>query len=132
MCTNILIPTDGSGVSRKVVQHGVALAKRVDAESTALTVLPPYHTFVTDTQMIDNTRAECKARMQEHAEKATTISFSRLRTISSGSSCAYTTFCPVSDRSLRIEIKAVSPEARDAIDQRRAPRCRERVSNGTN
>jgi hypothetical protein len=31
--------------------------------------------------------------MQEHAEKATTISFSRPRTISLGKGCAYATFC---------------------------------------
>jgi nucleotide-binding universal stress UspA family protein len=39
------------------------------AKATALTVLPPFHTFTTDTQMIEDTRDKYKARMQEHAVK---------------------------------------------------------------
>jgi nucleotide-binding universal stress UspA family protein len=33
-----------------------------------LTVLPPFHTFTTDTQMIEDTPAQYKARMRKHAE----------------------------------------------------------------
>ena len=69
MYTSILIPTDGSELSRKAVDHGIALAKRLDAKVTTLTVLPPFHTFTTDTQMIEDTPAQYKARMQKHAEK---------------------------------------------------------------
>src|SRR5271156_6406674 len=66
---NILIPTDGSELAGKAVQHGIALAKRIGAKTTALTVLPPFHTFTTDTQMIEDTPAQYKARMQQHADK---------------------------------------------------------------
>ena len=69
MYTNILIPTDGSELAGKAVPHGIALAKRVNAKVTALTVLPPFHMFTTNTQMIEDTEAEYKVRMQEHAEK---------------------------------------------------------------
>jgi nucleotide-binding universal stress UspA family protein len=69
MYTNILIPTDGSELAGKAVQHGIALAKRIDAKMTALTVLPPFHVLTTDTQMIEDTPARYKARMQAHAEK---------------------------------------------------------------
>jgi len=69
MYTNILIPTDGSELAGKAIQHGIALAKRVGAKATALTVLPPFHTFTIDTQMIEDTPAQYKARMHEHAEK---------------------------------------------------------------
>ena len=69
MYTHILIPTDGSELAGKAVQHGIALAKRIGAKITVLTVLPPFHTFTTDTQMIEDTPAQYKARMQEHAEK---------------------------------------------------------------
>ena len=55
MYTNILIPTDGSELSSKAVQHGVALAKRIGASVTALTVLPPFHALMTDTQMLEDT-----------------------------------------------------------------------------
>jgi nucleotide-binding universal stress UspA family protein len=69
MYTNILIPTDGSELSGKAVQHGIALAKRIGAKATALTVLPPFHVFTTDTQMLEDTPAGYQARMQKQAEK---------------------------------------------------------------
>ena len=69
MYTNILIPTDGSELAGKAVEHGIALAKRIGAKVTVLTALPPFHTFTTDTQMIEDTPAQYKARMQKHAEK---------------------------------------------------------------
>jgi nucleotide-binding universal stress UspA family protein len=68
MYTNILIPTDGSELAGKAVQHGIALAKRIGAKVTALTVLPPFHTFTTDTQMIEDTPAQYEGRMRQHAE----------------------------------------------------------------
>src|SRR5271170_5682237 len=69
MYTNILIPTDGSELAGKAVQHGIALAKRIGAKVTALTVLPTFYTFTTDPQMIEDTPAQYKTRMQENAEK---------------------------------------------------------------
>src|SRR5579864_7189472 len=69
MYSNILIPTDGSELAAKAVEHGIALAKRLGAKITALTVVPPFHMFTTDTQMIEDTPAQYKARMQMQAEK---------------------------------------------------------------
>jgi nucleotide-binding universal stress UspA family protein len=69
MYTNILIPTDGSELAEKAVQHGIALAKRIGARATVLTVLTPFHTFTTDTQMIEDTPAQYRIRMKEHAAK---------------------------------------------------------------
>jgi nucleotide-binding universal stress UspA family protein len=69
MYTNILIPTDGSELAGKAVRHGIALAQRIGAKVTALTVSPPFHTFTTDTQMLEDTPAQYKARMQKQAEK---------------------------------------------------------------
>ena len=69
MYTNILIPTDGSELAGKAVQHGIALAKRIGAKVTVLTVLPPFHASTTDTQMIEDTPAQYKARMQKHARE---------------------------------------------------------------
>jgi nucleotide-binding universal stress UspA family protein len=69
MYAKILIPTDGSELAGKAVQHGIALAERIGAKVTVLTVLPPFRTFTTDTQMIEDTPAQYKARMHKHAEK---------------------------------------------------------------
>jgi nucleotide-binding universal stress UspA family protein len=69
MYANILIPTDGSELAGKAVQHGIALAKRIDANITVLTVLAPFHVLTTDTQMLEDTSTSYQARIQEHAEK---------------------------------------------------------------
>jgi nucleotide-binding universal stress UspA family protein len=69
MYANMLIATDGSELAGKAVQHGIALAKRLGARVTVLTVLPPFHTITTDTQMLEDTPAQYKVRMQMHAEK---------------------------------------------------------------
>jgi nucleotide-binding universal stress UspA family protein len=66
---NLLIPTDGSELAGKAVQHGIALAQRIGAKVTALTVSPTFHTFTTDTQMIEDTPAQYKERMRQHADK---------------------------------------------------------------
>jgi len=67
MYTNILIPTDGAELAGKAVQHGIALAKRIGARVTVLMVLPPFHTITTDPQMIEDTPAQYKVRMQKDA-----------------------------------------------------------------
>ena len=69
MYANILIPTDGSELAGKAVQHGIVLAKRIGARITALTVLLPFHTFTTDAQMIEDTPDQYKVRMQKHASR---------------------------------------------------------------
>ncbi|MGA8819119.1 MAG: universal stress protein [Xanthobacteraceae bacterium] len=64
MYTHILIPTDGSELAGKAVQHGIALAKLIGAKVTMLTVLPPE--MVTDDSQMNEIR---KARLQRHAEE---------------------------------------------------------------
>jgi nucleotide-binding universal stress UspA family protein len=69
MYANILIPTDGSELASKAVQHGIALARRLGAKVTALTVLAPFHIFTTNSTMIEDAPAQYKARMQERTEE---------------------------------------------------------------
>jgi nucleotide-binding universal stress UspA family protein len=69
MYTHILIPTDGSELGGRAVEHGIALARQIGAKITALTALPPFHTFTTDTQMIEDTPQQYAARMHKHAEQ---------------------------------------------------------------
>ena len=64
MYTHILIPTDGSELAGKGVQHGVALAKRIGAKVTILTVLPP--DMITADREVMEIRKE---RTQKHAEE---------------------------------------------------------------
>ena len=69
MYTSILIPTDGSELAHKAVRHGIALAKRIGAKATVLTVSLPFHMLTTDTQMIEDTPAQYQTRMRDHAER---------------------------------------------------------------
>jgi nucleotide-binding universal stress UspA family protein len=69
MYTNILIPTDGSELAGKAVGHSIALAQTIGAKVTALTVSPPFHTFTTDAQMIEDTPAQYQTRMQTLADR---------------------------------------------------------------
>jgi nucleotide-binding universal stress UspA family protein len=69
MYTNILIPTDGSELAGKAVQHGIALAKAIKAKVMVLTVSPPFHVFTFETQMVEDTPAEYKKTTQERTAK---------------------------------------------------------------
>ena len=70
MYTNILIATDGSELAGNAVQHGIALAMRIVAKVTVLTVSAPFHVFTTDLEMVlEDTAAQYQARMQQRAEK---------------------------------------------------------------
>ena len=69
MYSNILIPTDGSELAGKAVQHGIALAKRIGAGATVLTVSPPFHVVTADAQMLEDTPAQYQARMREQTRK---------------------------------------------------------------
>jgi nucleotide-binding universal stress UspA family protein len=52
MFKHILIPTDGSDLSRKVVLYGVQLAKESGARVTSITVTDPYRAATMDTVLI--------------------------------------------------------------------------------
>ena len=69
MYKHILIPTDGSALADKAVEQGTALAKRIGAKITVLTVSVPFHILSTDPQMIEDTAPQYKKRMEAHAAK---------------------------------------------------------------
>jgi nucleotide-binding universal stress UspA family protein len=53
MYKHILIPTDGSELSQKAVEHGTKLAKALNAKVTIVTVSEPFHIFSLNEKMID-------------------------------------------------------------------------------
>jgi nucleotide-binding universal stress UspA family protein len=63
MHRHILIPTDGSDLSRNAIDYGVSLAKSVNAKVTALTVSAPFHTFAVEPGMITDTPENHGKRM---------------------------------------------------------------------
>ncbi len=80
MFKNILVPTDGSALSRKAIKGAVRLAKEQNARVTGLFVASPYQPravgddiavtrFVTPQQHAENVRAQARRHL-EAVEKA--------------------------------------------------------------
>jgi len=69
MYKHILIPTDGSELSGKAIQHGVALAKSQGAKVSGITVTVPFHIFATDPDTLTDTLASYQKRMAAVAAK---------------------------------------------------------------
>jgi len=67
MYRHIPIPTDGSELANKAVDHGIALAKAIGARITVVTVTVPFHVFTLDLQVVEETADQYKQRIQRHA-----------------------------------------------------------------
>src|SRR6516225_6241563 len=63
MYKHILIPTDGSELSKKAVDHGIGLAKALNAKVTAVTVSEPFHVFAVEPGMLTDTPDEYEKRI---------------------------------------------------------------------
>ena len=70
MYSNILIPTDGSELAQKAVEHGVRLAKALGAKVTALNITEPFHVFSVAPSQLEYTRNEYKKHTDAIAAKA--------------------------------------------------------------
>ena len=63
MHRHILLPTDGSELSQKAIDYGMALAKSVNAKVTVLTVSPPFHAFAVEPGIVIDTPEQYGKRM---------------------------------------------------------------------
>jgi nucleotide-binding universal stress UspA family protein len=70
MFKHILIPTDGSDLSRKAVLYGVQLAKGSGAKVTALTVSDPYRAATMDAVLIPVDQREYEEQSRRLSETA--------------------------------------------------------------
>jgi nucleotide-binding universal stress UspA family protein len=69
MHRHILIPTDGSDLSKQAIKYGIALAKAVNAQVTGLTVSIPFHAVTVDSDTLSDLPESYKKRMTEVAAK---------------------------------------------------------------
>jgi len=69
MYKHILIPTDGSELSKKAVDQGIGLAKALNAKVTVVTVSEPFHVFAVEPGMVTDTPDEYKKRIAAVAAK---------------------------------------------------------------
>ena len=72
MFKHILIPTDGSDLSRKALLYGVQLAKESNAKVTALTIRPPYVIGSMDMIGVVGSQDEFETETQRYADYALT------------------------------------------------------------
>jgi nucleotide-binding universal stress UspA family protein len=70
MYKNILIPTDGSELAGKAVEHGIVLAKENGAKVTAVVVTEPFRVLSLSPDQLEYTRDEYQRHSDAVAEKA--------------------------------------------------------------
>lgn len=69
MHKHILMPTDGSELSQKAIDYGMALAKSTGAKATVMTVTAPYHVFAVEPLLVTGTPEQYDKHATETAEK---------------------------------------------------------------
>jgi nucleotide-binding universal stress UspA family protein len=56
MFKHLLVPTDGSPVSERAITSAMQLAKKIGAQVTGFHVVPEFHVFTYQTEMLEDTR----------------------------------------------------------------------------
>ena len=69
MYKHILLPTDGSELSKAAMQHGIALAKAIGAKVTALVVSTPLNSLVVDPSIVSGALDQYKKLVAEQTAK---------------------------------------------------------------
>ena len=69
MFKHILLPTDGSDLSLRAVEHGIALAKVMGARVTGFNAIEPFHTFAYGAPQLEFTRDEYLRVSREQSAK---------------------------------------------------------------
>jgi len=73
MFKQILLPTDGSELSERAVLAGISFAKELGAQVVGLTVMPEFHTFTYNVEMLEDTQEEFTAASEQRAIKHLTF-----------------------------------------------------------
>ena len=69
MYKHVLLPTDGSPLSSKAVDLGLAFAKEIGAKVTLLMAIEPFHIISADVEQLGSTREEYEAYSKDQAEQ---------------------------------------------------------------
>lgn len=69
MFRHILIPTDGSEASKTAVQNAIALAKESGARVSGLHVVPEFHIFTYQPELLEESRQQYALDSIAHAKK---------------------------------------------------------------
>ena len=85
MFKHILIPTDGSELSKMAVRQAVQFAKEINAKVTGLTVTVPYHYFAVDAVQLSDTPEQYAIDVKTMADK--NLNFIKEEASKAGVSC---------------------------------------------
>jgi nucleotide-binding universal stress UspA family protein len=69
MYKHILLPTDGSELSKAAIKHGIALAKAIGARVTAMVVSTPLTSLVVEPSRVSGALEQYKALVAEQTAK---------------------------------------------------------------
>jgi nucleotide-binding universal stress UspA family protein len=111
MFKHILLPTDGSKLSEKSIKQGVRMAKALNARVTALHVVPKFHTFTYQSEMLESTRREYEA----DAAVRTKNYLDFVRKVAAGSGVECETVQVASDQPFKEIIKTAEKKGCDLI-----------------
>ena len=67
--SHILIPTDGSVLAEKAVQHGLELAEAIKANVVILSVTEPFQVFTAEVAAIGDTPEDYRVRIAQQADR---------------------------------------------------------------
>ncbi len=81
MFKHILIPTDGSPLSDKATEMGVAMAKAHGAGVTLLTVSTPYHLLSTEAMSLSDTKETYAIDAEKRADTRLKLGLDRAKAI---------------------------------------------------
>jgi nucleotide-binding universal stress UspA family protein len=111
MFKHILIPTDGTELSRKAVLYGVQLAKESGASVTALTLVEPYRVASLDAVLVSVGEDEYEEESRRIAEQA----LEQVRMAASAAGVPCDTIREVHDQPYRAIIEAAQAKGCDLI-----------------
>lgn len=69
MFKHILVPTDGSKSSEKAIKHAIQMATHFKARISVVHVIPKFHTFSYQMEMLEMTAKEYATASVQHAEQ---------------------------------------------------------------
>jgi nucleotide-binding universal stress UspA family protein len=111
MYKHILLPTDGSELSKKAIKHGIALANVFDARVTAIVVSTPLRSLVVDLSVLVGPLDQYKQLIADHTAKY--LNGVRESAITSGVKCDV--LCVENDQPYEAIIDAAKKHGCDLI-----------------
>lgn len=111
MFHHILIPTDGSAASKSAIQNAVALAKEVGAKVTGLHVVPEFHIFTYQPEMLEESRQQYASDSVAQAKKH----LHEIETEATEAGVEYDTTYVVNDSPYEVIIKTARDKGCDLI-----------------